>query len=174
MEVAGLDELEPVWGRPPVWLTFQAYHLMVLIGLLFIVSTLYATYLRLRGTLFDKRWLLWYFVFAVILAFVANELGWVAAEVGRQPWSVYPTFENGQLTGGLKTSDSLSEAVRSGHVLASIVMFTLIYLLLFVLWIVLLNNKIQEGPAPVELGPPSPRAVMQAASARVDHRESLT
>ena len=66
--VAGLNDLEADWDRPPVWLTFQSYHLMVAIGMLFIVSTLYASYLRWRGTLFTKRWLLWYFVFAVLLA----------------------------------------------------------------------------------------------------------
>ena len=121
-EVAGLDKLEPTWGRPPVWLTFQSYHLMVSIGVLFLVSTLYASFLRYRGTLFEKRWLLWYFVFAVLLAFAANEAGWVAAEVGRQPWIVYPVLQDGQIVGGLRTSQALSEAVTAEHVLGSIIM----------------------------------------------------
>ena len=173
-EVAGFDELESTWGRPPVWLTFQSYHLMVIIGLAFIVTTLYATYLRMRGRLFETRWLLWYFVFAVVLAFVANEVGWVAAEVGRQPWIVYPTLENGQLVGGLRTSDGLSEVVGSEHVLGSIIMFGLIYMLLFVLWIILLNQKIQQGPEPFEAHEASPQRLLEIASARVDHVESLT
>lgn len=174
-EVAGLNELDPIWGTPPVWLTFQSYHLMVAIGFLFIVSTLYASFLRWRGTLFTKRWLLWYFVFAVILAIVANEVGWVAAEVGRQPWIVYPTMLNGQLTGGLQTSEGLSEAVTAEHVLGSIIMFGLIYMLLFVLWIVLLNHKIQQGPEPYEpAGPQSLSGVLDAAAERVDHEASMT
>jgi cytochrome d ubiquinol oxidase subunit I len=174
-EVAGLDKLEPTWGEPPVWLTFQSYHLMVAIGVLFIVSTLYASYLRWRGRMFDTRWLLWYFVFAVVLAFAANEAGWMAAEVGRQPWIVYPTIHAGQLVGGLRTSEALSEAVRAEHVLGSIIMFGVVYLLLFVLWIMLLNNKIQHGPDPVEGDERiSPKSVLDAAASIVDRKGSLT
>jgi cytochrome d ubiquinol oxidase subunit I len=148
---------------------------MVGIGVLFIVSTLYASFLRYRGTLFETRWLLWYFVFAVILAFAANEAGWVAAEVGRQPWIVYPTLIDGQLVGGLRTSDGISEAVRAEQVLGSIVMFGVIYSLLFVLWIVLLNNKIQHGPEEVAaVERESPRGVLDAAARRVHHEGSLT
>jgi cytochrome d ubiquinol oxidase subunit I len=174
-EVAGLDQLESTWGRPPVWLTFQSYHLMIAIGVLFIVSTLYASYLRWRGRLFETRWLLWYFVFAVGLAFAANEAGWVAAEVGRQPWIVYPTVQDGQVVGGLRTSEGLSEAVSAEHVLGSIIMFGVVYFLLFVLWIMLLNNKIQHGPEPVDGdGQPSPHRVLDAAAKILDRRGSLT
>ncbi len=144
--VPGFDQLEETWGRPPVWITFQAYHLMIAIGMTFIGSTLLACWFWWRGTLFDQRWLLWYFVFAVILAFVANEAGWVAAEVGRQPWIVYPSLVNGELTGGLRTSAGLSEAVRAEQVLGSIIFFGLIYFLLFVLWVTLLHQKITHGP----------------------------
>ncbi len=173
--VPGLNDLEGQWGRPPVWLTFQSYHLMVAIGMLFIVTTLYASYLRWRGTLFTTRWLLWYFVFAVVLAIVANEVGWVAAEVGRQPWIVYPTFSNGVLSGGLRTSDAVSEAIGPEHVLASIIMFGIAYLLLFILWLILLNNKIQHGPDPVDgTNPTSPDGIREAATHRPRHRRSLT
>jgi cytochrome d ubiquinol oxidase subunit I len=173
--VSGLDELESQWGRPPVWLTFQSYHVMVSIGVLFIITTLYASYLRWRGTLFTKRWLLWYFVFAVVLAIVANEVGWVTAEVGRQPWIVYPTMTDGVLSGGLRTSEAVSESIGSEHVLGSIIMFGIIYALLFVLWIILLNNKIQHGPEPVVLPlETSPQAVMDAAARRADRSGSLT
>ncbi|WP_339748235.1 cytochrome ubiquinol oxidase subunit I [uncultured Rubinisphaera sp.] len=144
--VPGFDQLEETWGRPPVWITFQAYHLMIGIGMTFIGSTLLACWFWWRGTLFDQRWLLWYFVFAVILAFVANEAGWVAAEVGRQPWIVYPSLIDGELTGGLRTSAGLSEAVRAEQVLGSIIFFGIIYFLLFVLWITLLHQKISHGP----------------------------
>lgn len=174
-EVAGLDELEERWGRPPVWLTFQAYHIMVGIGMLFIGSTLVACFYWWRGTLFEQRWLLWYFVFAVGLAFVANELGWVAAEVGRQPWIVYPTVVNGELVGGLRTSDGISEAVRASQVLSSIIFFGLIYLMLFALWISLLHKKISHGPEPLtESHPEHKGSVLGAASALRRHEHSLT
>jgi cytochrome bd ubiquinol oxidase subunit I len=174
-EVAGLDKLEGTWGSPPVWLTFQSYHLMVAIGVLFIVSTLYASFLRWRGTLFDKRWLLRYFVVAVIFAIAANEAGWVTAEVGRQPWIVYPSMHDGQLVGGLRTSEALSESVRAEHVLGSIIMFSVVYSFLFVLWLMLLNHKIQKGPEPVVVGEgTSIKGALDAASRRVDHEASLT
>jgi cytochrome d ubiquinol oxidase subunit I len=174
-EVAGFDKLEETWGRPPVWITFQAYHLMISIGVIFIVSTLYASYLRFRDRLFEKRWLLWYFVFAVLLAIAGNEAGWVTAEVGRQPWIVYPTSDGGQLVGGLRTNNALSEAVTAEQVLGSIIMFSVIYLCLFVLWLMLLNSKIQKGPEPVSPPEHSPlEGVIDAATRRVDHKASLT
>ena len=133
-EVAGLAGLEENWGRPPVWLSFQSYHWMVALGVLFIALGGIASWLRWRGTLFETRWLLWVFVFAVLPAFAANQLGWVAAEVGRQPWIVYPTVgANGEVTGGLLTAAAISESVRGEQVLGSILMFGLLYALLFAL-----------------------------------------
>ena len=67
--------MEADYGRPPVWLSFQTYHVMVGLGMLFIGSTLLAGWWCWRGVLFEKRWFLWYFVFAVGLAFAANETG---------------------------------------------------------------------------------------------------
>ncbi|MHC4414681.1 MAG: cytochrome ubiquinol oxidase subunit I [Planctomycetota bacterium] len=172
--VPGLDSLTDAYGSPPVWLSFQSYHLMVLFGSLLAVAALYASWCRWRGTLFRKRWLLWCFVFAVGPAFAANELGWVAAEVGRQPWIVYPVpGADGVLAGGLRTSDALSEAVRSEHVLGSIVMFGLIYLLLFALWIFVLNRKIQHGPEQAAETPPPDGGLVGAATAVVGRRGSL-
>jgi cytochrome d ubiquinol oxidase subunit I len=145
--VPGLDQLEAGYGSPPVWLSFQTYHLMIGLGMLFLASTLWACWCWWRGTLFQQRWLLWYFVFAVSLAFVANEVGWMAAEVGRQPWIVYPSLGlDGTLTGGLRTSAGVSEVVSANEVLGSIIMFGFIYILLFVLWVYLLNRAIQRGP----------------------------
>ena len=175
--VPGLDRLADDWGAPPVWTSFQSYHWMVLIGGLFIVATLYASFLRWRGTLFDKRWLLWFFVFAVLLAFAANQLGWVAAEVGRQPWIVYPTVAaDGTVTGGLRTADAVSEVVTSGQVLGSIIMFGFIYLLLFILWLTVLNHKIQSGPEDhaAEAGGTAGRELLDAASRRLGHEDSMT
>ncbi|MFO1020422.1 MAG: cytochrome ubiquinol oxidase subunit I [Planctomycetales bacterium] len=174
-EVKGLDELEPTWGKPPVWLTFQSYHIMVGIGMLFIASTLYSCFRWWRGTLFECRWLLWYFVFAVILAFAANEVGWVSAEVGRQPWIVYPSLIDGKLQGGLRTSEALSEAIRAEQVLGSIIFFGMIYALLFTLWVFLLHQKISHGPE--EKHPhsePHPGSILEAASGITRHDESLT
>ncbi|MFO0907160.1 MAG: cytochrome ubiquinol oxidase subunit I [Isosphaeraceae bacterium] len=180
-EVPGLDDLEATWGKPPVAPTFVSYHMMIGIGMLFIGSTLYATYLRWRGRLFETRWLLWFFVFAIGLAVVANEAGWVAAEVGRQPWVVYPQVVGGQVVGGLRTSAALSEVVRSEQVFGSIVMFGVVDLMLLGLWLTVLHHKIQEGPTSPGSHDTQPDpdskgegAVMDVAAAPPSHSDSLT
>jgi cytochrome bd ubiquinol oxidase subunit I len=135
--VPGLDKFEP--DTPPVAIPFFSFHVMVGLGIYFIALTLYALWCRIRGTLFQKKWLLRVFVFSVIGPFIANELGWIAAEVGRQPWIVYNQ---------LRTGDAVSQNIVAPQVLGSIIMFAAIYALLFVLWIWLLNDKIQKGPEP--------------------------
>lgn len=134
--VTGLDQFPPE-DRPPVQIPFQAYHLMIAMGMLFIVLSWTACIQWWRGRLFQSRWLLWLFVPAVLGAYAANLAGWVAAEVGRQPWVVY---------GLLRTSEGLSKAVRAEQVLASIIGFAVIYLLLFAVWVFVMNEKIQHGP----------------------------
>ena len=135
--VPGLDKFEP--DTPPVAIPFFSFHVMVALGIYFIALTLYGLWCLMRGTLFQKKWLLRVFVFSVIGPFIANELGWVAAEVGRQPWIVYNL---------LRTSEAVSQNIVAPQVLGSIIMFAVIYALLFVLWIWLLNDKIQKGPEP--------------------------
>ena len=134
--VTGLQAF-PKELRPPVNIVFQTYHLMVGIGMLLIALSWIGLFFWWRRTLFEKRGLLWVFVFSVLLPQVANQVGWITAEVGRQPYTVY---------GLLKTSDSLSKIVTSGQVLSSIIAFSLVYILLFILFIYLLNEKIQHGP----------------------------
>jgi cytochrome d ubiquinol oxidase subunit I len=116
---------------------FQFYHIMVAIGMLLIALTLYASFQWWRGNLFKQEWLLKVFVLAVLLPQIANQVGWFAAEMGRQPWVVY---------GHLRTSDALSKVVTANQVAFSLALFTAIYVLLFVLFIYLLNKKIQHGP----------------------------
>ena len=85
--VIGLDEFKPE-DRPPVTASFLFFHGMVGIGFTLIaIAALGFWYLR-KGTLHERRWLLWILVFSVLGPEIANQLGWFAAEVGRQPWIV--------------------------------------------------------------------------------------
>ena len=138
--VTGLNSFKEE-DRPPVNIVFQAYHLMVTIGFTLIAISLLGIFFWLRGTLFKQRWMLWIFVFSVFLPQIANQVGWITAEVGRQPWIVY---------GLLKTSEGLSKAVEAGQVWFSLILFTVIYAGLFILFIYLLNEKIQHGPEEVD------------------------
>ena len=144
----GLDQI-PQRDWPPVAMTFHSFHIMVWLGGLFVVLTLIGMYFLWRGTIFEKRWLLWTFVLAVPLPYVANQLGWITAEVGRQPWVVY---------GLLRTSDALSKAVVANQVLGSIIMFIVIYALLFVVWVFVLDSKIKHGPDEIVTIPTGGRA----------------
>lgn len=135
--VPGLNDFPQDEIPTQVNAVFQFYHLMVAFGLYFIGLTLFGLFMWWRGKLFNYRWLLWVFVFSVILPQLANQFGWFAAEMGRQPWLVY---------GLLRTSDGLSAVVTANQVLFSLIMFTLIYALLFVLFLYLLDRKIKKGP----------------------------
>jgi cytochrome d ubiquinol oxidase subunit I len=187
--VIGLDKV-PRRYWPPVAASYASFHIMVALGVLFIALTVYASFLRRRGTLFQKRWLLWIFVFAVIGPFMANELGWVAAEVGRQPWSVHPRVVRDpggepaldgagliqyRMEEGLTTRDAVSEVIDGRQVLASIVMFSVIYGLLFWIWLFVLNHKIQAGPQPVTpAARTTGRGLEESAAARTIHEASLS
>src|SRR5438132_1561853 len=85
----GLNDF-PEKDRPPVMVPFVSYHLMVGIGGLLMALSLLGLFLLWRGTLFTRRWLMALFVGAVLAPIVCNQAGWVAAEVGRQPFIVYP------------------------------------------------------------------------------------
>ncbi|MBL0008047.1 MAG: cytochrome ubiquinol oxidase subunit I [Saprospiraceae bacterium] len=136
-EVIGLNAFNPEDRPTQVNAIFQFYHLMVAIGLALIALTLYASWQWRKGKLFDKRWLMSIFVWSVLLPQIANQVGWFAAEMGRQPWVVY---------GHLRTSDALSKAVSANQILFSLVLFVLVYSTLLVLFLYLLNKKIQHGP----------------------------
>ena len=187
--VVGLDKFHRQdW--PPVGIAFSSYHIMVGLGMYFIALTLFASFLRVRKKLFNQRWLMWVFVVSVLGAVAANELGWVTAETGRQPWVVHPRVVRdaaGNLVydsqgyvqfrseEGLRTSAGVSEVVTGGQVLGSIIVFSLIYLLLGAIWVYVLNHKIQAGPEPVTIRQAAiAGGLIDAASRRIDHEVSLS
>ena len=141
--VIGLREFKPA-DRPPVNLSFQLYHIMVAAGFgMILVAGLGFLYFW-HGSLFENRWLLWLLTLSVLGPQIANQCGWFAAEVGRQPWIVY---------GLLRTSEGLSAVVKANAVVTAIVLFSLVYLLLFAVFVYLLNDKIQHGPDAADLTP---------------------
>jgi len=143
--IPGLDQF-PEEDRPPVVVPFVTYHVMVGLGMFFIALTSFGLLMLWRGKLFDNRRLLWVFVASVIGPYIANHSGWVAAEVGRQPWVVY---------GLLRTKDAVSHIVPPEHVIASIVMFSVLYAALFALWLFVINEKVRHGPASLDAKSPA-------------------
>ena len=88
--------------------------------------------------------MLWLLVLSVLGPQIANQAGWFAAEVGRQPWIVQ---------GLLRTSEGLSAVVKASTVLAAILLFSAVYVLLFAVFVYLLNDKIKHGPDDADLVP---------------------
>ncbi|HTX21813.1 MAG TPA: cytochrome ubiquinol oxidase subunit I [Candidatus Aquilonibacter sp.] len=141
--VTGLDAFAPD-DRPPVEASFVFFHGMVGVGFTMIAIAMLGCFYSWRKVLFEKRWLLWILVFSVLGPQIANQLGWFAAEVGRQPWIVY---------GLMRTPEGLSKILTANVVLTSLILFTFIYFLLFSVFIYLLNDKIQHGPDEQDLIP---------------------
>ncbi len=141
--VKGLDAF-PADDRPPVEACFLFFHGMVGVGMAMIAIAALGCFYSWRKVLFQKRWMLWILVFSVLGPQIANQLGWFAAEVGRQPWIVY---------GLMRTSAGISKVVQANVVLTSLILFTFIYFLLFAVFIYLLNDKIQHGPDEQDLIP---------------------
>jgi len=128
------------WPNVPV--VFQMYHLMISIGMALVGLVIVTCFFWWRGWLFRTdilwtRWLLLALVLSVLGPQIANQAGWFTTEMGRQPWVVYNI---------LLTSEGISRVVTANQIVASIVMFLFVYALLFLVFIYLLNRKIQHGP----------------------------
>lgn len=135
--IKGLDAFPKDEIPTKVNAVFQLYHIMISVGMVLIGLSTLAAFLWWRGKLFAYKWLMQVFVWSVLLPQIGNQVGWFAAEMGRQPWIVY---------GLLKTSEALSKTVTAEQIWFSLILFTLVYVLLFALFIYLLNKKIQHGP----------------------------
>ncbi|ANH78887.1 cytochrome ubiquinol oxidase subunit I [Candidatus Chlamydia sanziniae] len=134
--VIGLDQFpKEEWPNVPV--VFQLYHLMILCWGLMVLLTVIAWFVYK-----EKRWalnscMLGILTFSMLVPEVCNEVGWCAAEIGRQPWVVQ---------GLLKTKDAISPIVQPGQVIQSLLMFSCVFTGLLSLFIVLLCKKVKRGP----------------------------
>lgn len=135
-EIQGLD-LVPPKDWPNTRVVYQTYHLMIFMWALMVFFTLLSIHLWRKGTLFTSKWVLRGLVFSVFFPQIANQAGWVSAEMGRYPWIVYHH---------LRISEGLSKAVTANHILGSLIMFSIVYFMLFLVFIYLLNEKIKHGP----------------------------
>lgn len=152
-EIQGLDKV-PRKDWPNVAVVYQTYHLMIMMwGMMAITAMLAWIY---RKKLEEKKALLYLMIGAVLFPQIANQAGWVTAEMGRYPWIVQDL---------LRISDGLSKSVTANQVLSSIIMFGVIYFLLFILFIYLLNHKIKAGP--VEADKESPYHQLEEIAEKV-------
>ncbi|MEN6390139.1 MAG: cytochrome ubiquinol oxidase subunit I [Syntrophomonas sp.] len=114
--ISGLKDFAPE-DRPPVLVTYWSYRLMILAAAWFTILVLWGAYLLYKGRLYENRRFLKAAFYSMLMPVLANEIGWLAAEFGRQPWIVY---------GLLKTSAAASP-LPAGQVLSTTIMFAVVY-----------------------------------------------
>lgn len=144
-EVKGIKELQAAdaarYGPgdyiPPVAPVFWSFRIMVAAGVVMLLLVLYALYLNRKGRLENRPRFLKIMLWAIPLPYIANTTGWFMAEIGRQPWIVY---------GLQKVGNAVSPAVSAGAVLATMLVFTLLYGVLAVVDVYLLSKYARLGP----------------------------
>jgi cytochrome d ubiquinol oxidase subunit I len=136
--VKGLYEFPEDQWPTNVELLYYAFHIMAGLGTIFIAITLVSSFLLWRGALARSRWMLWILMLAFPFPFIANTVGWMTAELGRQPWIVY---------GMLHTADGSSANVHGGSATFTLIGFAGLYFVLGVLYLFLVGREVAHGPS---------------------------
>jgi cytochrome d ubiquinol oxidase subunit I len=139
--VHGLNEYPPENWPDNIELLYYAFHLMVTLGSIFILLMMLANVQRFRGKLEQSTWLLWPLLLAFPFPYIANTLGWMTAELGRQPWLIYNLF---------RTSQGYSQVVSNGDVIFTLIGFCGLYLAIGVIFLFMVAREINHGPVPEE------------------------
>jgi cytochrome d ubiquinol oxidase subunit I len=134
--VTGLNDI-PADQQPPVEIVYYTYHIMVGLGTMFIAVLAVAAFFLWRGSLFERRGILWTLMLAMPFPYIANEAGWVVAEVGRQPWTVY---------GLQRVAVASSTNVTTGMTYFTLLGFMGLYLVVGLLYLLLFARIVNEGP----------------------------
>ena len=145
----------------PVNIVFQSYHLMVaMFGIIFVLAILALVFTRKKKgaqgsdalpAITRMGWLQKLLLISPIFPFLAIQAGWITAEVGRQPYVVYPstTGPDGVF---MLTNDGISASVSAVEIIITLTLFAVVYLLLFVGWARVVIKFINDGPAPAPAG----------------------
>jgi cytochrome d ubiquinol oxidase subunit I len=142
--------------RPNLFVTYWSFRAMIGFLLVPVLFALVALWVTRGGRVADKRWFSWLALLTLPTPFLANSAGWVFTEMGRQPWVVAPNP-----TGDQQVRLTVAEGVSShapGMVVTSLVLFTLVYGVLAIIWFSLLKRYVVEGPQEhdAEPAPPAP------------------
>jgi cytochrome d ubiquinol oxidase subunit I len=126
----------PEQAVPPVGLTFYSFHIMVMLGFLFPLIFLGVLFFLFKGTLENQTWFLRFAVLSLFLGYLAQETGWIVAEVGRQPWAI-----QGLLPVGVAISDLTTATVQ-----LTFFMFLTLFTVLLIAGIRIMTRQIALGP----------------------------
>ncbi|MFT3728859.1 MAG: cytochrome ubiquinol oxidase subunit I [Terricaulis sp.] len=133
--VRGLDSFA-AQDRPPVFITFWAFRVMVGMGLVMVALGLWGAALWAAKRVDTAKWFQRAAMLAAPSGFVAVVCGWIVAEVGRQPFLVY---------GVLRTADGVAP-VQAGQVGFSLLMFIVTYAIVFTAGAIYILRLINKGP----------------------------
>ena len=121
---------------PSVSASFYSFHLMVILGFLFILIFVMAIYLLFKGTIADNKWFLWIALLSIPLPYLAGELGWILTEVGRQPWIIQ----------NLMTVPNAVSHISSASVITTFILFAVLFTVLLISEISIMVKQIKTGP----------------------------
>jgi cytochrome d ubiquinol oxidase subunit I len=121
---------------PNVSLTFYSFHLMVVLGFFFVLMFALAIYFIIKGTIAEKRWFIRLAIITVPLAYVAQQAGWIVAEVGRQPWVVQD----------LMPTISAVTRISAGSVQVTFWLFAVLFTVLLIAELKIMFRQIKIGP----------------------------
>ena len=121
---------------------FWSFRIMVALGFLFLVLFSFALFYSVKGNFIEKKWLLRWALWFMPMPWIAAELGWIVAEYGRQPWSIY---------GVLPTHISVSN-ISVGNVYGSLAGFIVFYTVLLFVEMYLMTKYARQGPASLGSG----------------------
>jgi cytochrome d ubiquinol oxidase subunit I len=141
--------------RPNLFVTYWSFRAMV--GLLAVpmLFAVVALWLTRRGRIPDQRWFSRFALLTLPTPFLANSAGWIFTEMGRQPWVVVPNPTGDQML-RLTVREGVS-GHAAGMVVTSLVIFTLIYAVLAVIWFWLIRRYVVEGPQEHDAEPAPPK-----------------
>jgi len=131
---SSIDKPEDV--IPDIHISFYSFHLMVILGFLFIIIFGTALYLLFKGTLAGSRWFLWIALLSIPLPYLAGELGWILAEMGRQPWIIQDL---------MSVSGAVSQ-IASGSVITTFILFAVLFTILLIAEVSIMVKQIKAGP----------------------------
>jgi cytochrome d ubiquinol oxidase subunit I len=143
--VRGLKEWPPE-DRPPVAIVFWAFRVMLALGFLMLFAVVAALWLRSRGRLYDEGWFLRLCQWLSPIGFIAVIAGWVTTEVGRQPWVIY---------GLMRTADGVTPSLTGADVLASLLVYVVVYSIVFPAGLYYLVRIVRVGPRAAETPEPA-------------------
>ncbi len=121
---------------PNVPVTFYSFHIMVSLGFLLITFFLVSLFMALKNKTANTKWLLMAGIFMFPAAFLASQMGWTVAEMGRQPWVIQDV---------MPTMRAVSR-INASAVKLTFTLFALIFTGLLIAEVSIMLKQIKIGP----------------------------